>query len=120
MARKTENNSELDKLLHSISGLLRHELSRLKIMGEIPKIQFVAGLKKVLCNFQLIQTTEIVLLDKTYSNIAAVDRLLNEADFGKDFVPTCPTLLNNHPTVFTKIDPKIKVTIIKDISQYKS
>jgi len=51
MAKKTENNSELDKLLHSIGGLLRHELSRLKIMGEIPKIQFVAGLKEVLCNF---------------------------------------------------------------------
>lgn len=52
MARKSENDAELDKLLHSISGLLRHELSRLRIMGEIPKIQFVKGiaiLKHVSC-----------------------------------------------------------------------
>jgi len=41
--------------------------------------------------------------------VAAVDRLLNKADFGEDFVPTCNTLLNNHPTIFTNIDPEIKV-----------
>lgn len=51
-------------------------------------------------------------LDKTYANIAAVDRLLNKADFDEDFIPTCPTLLNNHPTIFTNIDPAIKVIIV--------
>lgn len=43
MARKSENDSELDELLQSISGPLRHELSRLRIMGEVPRIQFVKG-----------------------------------------------------------------------------
>jgi len=88
MARKSEDDSQLDELLQNLSGPLRHELSRLRIMGEVPRIQFVK--------------------DKTYANIAAVDRLLNKADFGEDFVPTCRTLLNNHPTIFTKIDPEIK------------
>lgn len=43
MAKKSENDSELDKLLQSLSGPLRHELSRLRIMGEVPRIYFVKG-----------------------------------------------------------------------------
>lgn len=43
MARKSEDDSQLDTLLQNISGPLRHELSRLRIMGEVPKIQFVKG-----------------------------------------------------------------------------
>lgn len=54
-----------------------------------------------------------VVSDKSYANIAAVDRLLNKADFDEDFIPTYSTLLNNHPTVFTKLDPEIKVIEIK-------
>lgn len=91
MAGKSEDDSQLDELLHMLSGPLRHELSVLRIMGEVPRIQFIK--------------------DKTYANVAAVDRLLNKADFGEDFVPTCNTLLNNHPTIFTNIDPEIKKKI---------
>ncbi|KAE9532705.1 hypothetical protein AGLY_009786 [Aphis glycines] len=91
MAGKSEDDSQLDELLHTLSGPLRHELSVLRIMGEVPRIQFIK--------------------DKTYANVAAVDRLLNKADFGEDFVPTCSTLLNNHPTIFTNIDPEIKKKI---------
>lgn len=43
MARKSEDDSVLNDLLQSLSGPLRHELSRLRIMGEVPKIQFVKG-----------------------------------------------------------------------------
>ncbi|XP_060879871.1 putative ribosome-binding factor A, mitochondrial [Metopolophium dirhodum] len=91
MAGKSEDDSLLDKLLQMISGPLRHELSTLRIMGEIPKIQFIK--------------------DKTYANIAAVDRLLSKADFGEDFVPTYNVLLNYHPTIYTNIDPEIKEKI---------
>lgn len=93
MARKSENDYELEQLLSSLSGPLKHELSRLRIMGEVPKIHFIK--------------------DKTYANIAAVDRLLNKADFGEDFIPTCSTLLKNHPTMFTTLDPEIKEKIIE-------
>ncbi|KAL4119126.1 hypothetical protein QTP88_011978 [Uroleucon formosanum] len=91
MAGKSEDDSLLDELLQKISGPLRHELSTLRIMGEIPKIQFIK--------------------DKTYANIAAVDRLLSKADFGEDFVPTCSVLLNHHPTIYTNIDPEMKEKI---------
>lgn len=63
-------------------------------------------------NIAIILIINIFVLDKTYVNIAAVDRLLNKADFGEDFIPTCPTLLKDHPTIFTSIDPKIKVILI--------
>lgn len=43
MAGKSKDDSLLDKLLQMISGPLRHELSILRIMGEIPKIQFIKG-----------------------------------------------------------------------------
>lgn len=43
MARESEDDSHLDDLLQKISGPLRHELSRLRIMGDVPKIQFVKG-----------------------------------------------------------------------------
>lgn len=60
----------------------------------------------VLWNYNIINIS-----DKTYSNIAAVDRLLNKADYGDDFTPTCLTLLKNHSIVFTSIDPEIKVIV---------
>jgi len=43
MAGKSEDDSQLDELLQMISGPLRHELSTLRIMGEVPKIQFIKG-----------------------------------------------------------------------------
>lgn len=57
-------------------------------------------------------SNNIPMSDKTYANISAVERLLNKADFGEDFVPTHSTLLKNHPTIFTTIDPEISVIII--------
>jgi len=43
MAGKSEDDSLLDELLQNLSGPLRHELSILRIMGEIPRIQFIKG-----------------------------------------------------------------------------
>lgn len=43
MAGKSEDDSQLDELLHTLSGPLRHELSVLRIMGEVPRIQFIKG-----------------------------------------------------------------------------
>ncbi|XP_025196426.1 putative ribosome-binding factor A, mitochondrial isoform X2 [Melanaphis sacchari] len=91
MAGKSEDDSQLDELLKMLSGSLRHELSVLRIMGEVPKILFIK--------------------DRTYANVAAVDRLLNKADFGEDFIPTCNTLLIDHPTIYKNIDPEIKKKI---------
>jgi len=43
LAGKSEDDSKLDELLHMLSGPLRHELSVLRIMGEVPRIQFIKG-----------------------------------------------------------------------------
>ncbi|XP_050538887.1 putative ribosome-binding factor A, mitochondrial [Daktulosphaira vitifoliae] len=91
LSRSINDIPELEILLHSISGLLRHELSNLRIMGEVPIIRFFR--------------------DKTFDNVEAVNELLKKADFGEDFVPTCPTLMDNYQTIFTNFEPEIKCKI---------
>lgn len=63
---------EVDRILKSIAGPIRHELSQLRLMGEVPRVYFVR--------------------DRHYSKAAEVDNLLKTADFGEDFEPTDPTL----------------------------
>lgn len=55
-----------------MAGAVRHELSQLRLMGEVPRIYFVK--------------------DKYYSKAMEIDTILARADFGEDFVPTDPTL----------------------------
>lgn len=64
----SENDEKLDPILSKYAKPLRHNLSQLRVMGEIPLIRFVK--------------------DKTYAKIAEVEALLKHADFGDDFVPT--------------------------------
>lgn len=68
----TADDLVVDKVLKSIAGPIRHELSQLRLMGEVPRVYFVR--------------------DRHYSKAAEVDNLLKDADFGEDFVPTDSTL----------------------------
>lgn len=43
LAGEKEVNSEIEKLLFDMSLYLRHELSQLRIMGVVPRIEFVKG-----------------------------------------------------------------------------
>lgn len=64
----TINDSKLlliERRLAKIAGPLRHELSQLRLMGEVPRITFVK--------------------DKKYSLLNEVDVLLRTADFGEDY-----------------------------------
>ncbi|XP_046999691.1 putative ribosome-binding factor A, mitochondrial [Schistocerca americana] len=61
-------DEDIEKTLQSVAGQLRHELSQLRVMGVVPRIQFVK--------------------DKHYSKTAEVERLLQTADFGEDYVPS--------------------------------
>lgn len=67
-----ENDYGVAEILKSIAGPVRHHLSQLRLMGEVPRIYFVR--------------------DRHFSKAAEVDNLLAKADFGDDFVPTDPTL----------------------------
>ncbi len=94
LARGDDNDAAVDKVLKSMSGALRHELSQLRLMGEVPRINFVK--------------------DKWYSKAAEVDNLLKKADFGEEFVPTDPTLfMTSVPELEIKLPPEIKAKIVE-------
>lgn len=71
-----------------MAWLIRHELSQLRLMGEVPRIFFVR--------------------DRHYSKAAEIDILLKKADFGEDFMPTDPTL-------FMKTDPQLQMKLSEDV-----
>lgn len=64
----TESDADMEQILRKASGIIRHELSQLKVMGEVPKINFVK--------------------DRIQSKFAEIDYLLARADFGEDFEPS--------------------------------
>jgi len=68
-ARGDGSDDRLEAILSKAAGPLRHKLSQLRLMGEVPTIQFVK--------------------DKKYAKIVEVETLLKRADFGEDFVPSC-------------------------------
>lgn len=73
-----------------MGGPLRHELSQLRLMGEVPRIYFVR--------------------DRHFSKAVEVDTLLARADFGEDFVPTDPTL-------FMKAKLELQMTLPEHIRE---
>lgn len=93
-------DDEVDRRLKSIAGPLRHELSVLRLMGEIPQINF--------CR------------DKSLAMSAKVDYLIRRADFGEDFVPTDPTLfIRNETKLETKLSDEVKRKI-RELDQEKN
>ncbi len=73
LARGDGNDENLESILSKSAGTLRHNLSQLRLMGEVPTIKFVK--------------------DKTYSKNVEVEALLKNADFGDDFVPSTPAAM---------------------------
>ncbi|CAK1550680.1 unnamed protein product [Leptosia nina] len=85
-------DEETESVLKSIAGPLRHELSTLKLMGEVPYIQFVK--------------------DKQESQIVDLDRRLIEADYGEDYTPTdMGHVLKSEFTLDMKLSPEMKAKI---------
>lgn len=67
-AKGSQDHAETEIILKKSSGILRHELSQLRLMGEVPKIIFVK--------------------DKQGARSSEVDELLAIADFGDDYEPS--------------------------------
>jgi ribosome-binding factor A len=44
LARGTESDEMIEKILKRSAGQLRHELSELRVMGVMPHIEFVKGI----------------------------------------------------------------------------
>lgn len=83
-----------EKVLSKAAGALRHELSTLRVMGEIPYIEFVK--------------------DKQEALIVDLDRRLAMADYGEDYAPTdMGQLLKSEFTLNTQLSPEVKAKIKK-------
>lgn len=88
LANNDENDAKVEQILKSMAGRIRHELSQLRLMGEVPRIYFVR--------------------DRLFSKAAEVDALLSNADFGDDFEPTDPTL-------FMKSKLELQMSLSEDV-----
>lgn len=60
-----QTDDEMEAILRKAAGNIRHELSQLRLMGEVPRINFVR--------------------DRQLSTYADVQDLLDRADYGEDF-----------------------------------
>lgn len=70
MTKRMDSTATLKQMLDPIAGRIRHELSQLRLMGEVPRISFVH--------------------DRSLAKLAEVDYLLARADFGDDYEPLTP------------------------------
>lgn len=61
------SDEHIEDVLKRTAGLLRHELSQLRLMGEVPRITFIK--------------------DKQYAELSELDRRLAIADYGDDHEP---------------------------------
>ncbi|XP_026495153.1 putative ribosome-binding factor A, mitochondrial [Vanessa tameamea] len=92
VCKGNSSDEETENLLNSIAGPLRHELSTLRLMGEVPYIVFVK--------------------DKQEAQLVDLDRRLVEADYGDDYTPTeIGHLLKTEFTLLTKLSPEMKAKI---------
>lgn len=74
LAKANENDAAIETLLKKCSGHLRHELSQLRVMGEVPRIHFVKDLE--------------------FAKFVEVERILKGADLGKDDIEES---IDGHP-----------------------
>lgn len=81
ISKGNENDKEIERILNASAGSIRHELSQLRLMGEVPKIYFLKDLR--------------------FARIAEVDALLERAEFGDDYVPA-----TNEDKIKIKLDVK--------------
>lgn len=70
MTKRMDSTATLKQMLEPIARRIRHELSQLRLMGEVPNIIFVH--------------------DRSMAKLAEVDHLLAKADFGDDYEPLTP------------------------------
>ncbi|XP_048483754.1 putative ribosome-binding factor A, mitochondrial [Plutella xylostella] len=86
------SDEDTEALLSRMAGPIRHELSTLRLMGEVPYIVFVK--------------------DRLEAQIVDLDRRLARADFGEDYAPTeLGHLLKTDFTLATKLSPEMKAKI---------
>lgn len=92
VCKGNSSDEDTESLLNSIAGPLRHELSTLRLMGEVPYIVFVK--------------------DKQEAKLVDLDRRLSMADYGEEYTPTeIGHLLKTNFTLHTQLSPEMKAKI---------
>ncbi|XP_075981080.1 putative ribosome-binding factor A, mitochondrial [Anticarsia gemmatalis] len=92
ICKGTSSDEETEAILNKTAGPLRHELSTLRIMGEIPYIVFVK--------------------DKQEALITELHQRLSVADYGEDYVLTEEGhLLKSEFVLNTTLSPEVKAKI---------
>lgn len=92
VCKGTQSDVETEQILNKVAGPLRHEMSALRLMGEVPYIQFVK--------------------DRQEAVIYNLNQRLATADYGEDYTPTDPGhILKTHFSLDTKLSPDMKAKI---------
>ncbi|CAH0764336.1 unnamed protein product [Diatraea saccharalis] len=92
VCKGTATDEETESVLKRTSGILRHELSTLSVMGQVPYITFVK--------------------DKQEANVVELDRILSVADYGDDYEQTqIGHLLKTEFTLNTRLSEEMKAKI---------
>ncbi|ERL92454.1 putative ribosome-binding factor A, mitochondrial [Dendroctonus ponderosae] len=92
IAKESESPEKIDQLLKKNAGFLRHELSSLNLMGNVPNIIFVR--------------------DRNYNKFGDVQQLLAKADFGEDYVPEeAEAYKPEVQMMVTSLEPEVKIKL---------
>lgn len=117
LAKGSEDDVAIDQLLRKCSGHLRHELSQLRVMGEVPRIHFVKDLE-----FAKYVEVERILKGADKGNPEDDESLDDQIIEGSaDQIPEMrnDVLGLNHDIIFSKIQNKLRLTKVA-WSQFKS
>lgn len=120
LAKGSEDDVAIELLLRKCSGHLRHELSQLRVMGEVPRIHFVKDLEFA----KYIEVERILKGADMGSHEEAEDGLLNEGHLEQNVEDLLPEMRHDvlglqHSVIFSKIQEKLKVTKVA-WDQFKS
>ncbi|XP_014208787.1 uncharacterized protein LOC106639604 [Copidosoma floridanum] len=94
-------NVTTDQVLKVAAGHLQHELSQLRVIGQVPPVNFVRN--------------------KIYNTIKEVEDRLKTVDFGEDFEPTAHIIPEDRtPILKTTLSEKVKQQIEELMKQQNS
>ncbi|KAG8233552.1 hypothetical protein J437_LFUL013764 [Ladona fulva] len=97
VTKGTKIDSEIEDILQRNAGKLRHELTQLRVIGNVPAVQFVK--------------------DKSLSKLTELDGILSKADFGDEFEPSDSSFgLISEFVVKSEVPPEMQDNILKEDS----
>ena len=117
LAKGDEDDEAIENLLRKCSGHLRHELSQLRVMGEVPRIHFVKDL-------EFAKYVEVERILKGADKGSEDDEVATHEEAQEKLIDHLPEMRHDvfglpHNVIFSKIQEKLKVTKVA-WDQFKS